>query len=532
MSSSALARTLVATLLAQGVRHVVLAPGSRNAPLALALATADEAGQLDLVVRVDERSAGFVALGIAKVTGTPVPVVTTSGTAVGNLLPAVMEARHAGVPLLVLSADRPTSMIDSGANQTTNQQRLFGDHAVATLAMSSQSGGPADWRHAVRRAVALAAAGGPGGQPGPVQLNIALAAPLVDPVLMEPVEPEVPLLVERAGAAGALSLEPSPRTVVLAGDGTRETGAAAVEAARALGAPLLAEPSSHARHSSAAIGTYRLLLPRFAPRIERVVVFGRPTLSRPVTALLGRQDVELIMVGAGEWIDPGHAASRVVGAITCARPGDGDWLDDWRTADGALTAAVDAQDPPDNHRLGPREATLAIWSTLTSDDLVMLGSSNPIRDADLAPISHEWPEVYANRGLSGIDGTLSTAVGLALGAGRPVTAIVGDLTAVHDLTGLAFGDHEKRPDLRVVVLDDHGGSIFRSLEQGAETYERHFSRVFGTPQDVDLELAALGMRATARSVHTADELREALAGAPRGVEVVVVEIARSDRELR
>lgn len=536
MSAVALARTAVATLLAQGVRHVVLAPGSRNAPLALALATAEQAGQLSLHVRVDERSAGFIALGLARAVGGVVAVVTTSGTAVGNLLPAVMEARHAGVALLVLSADRPSSMINSGANQTTRQDRLLGEHALDCVRVSSESGAAEQWRHQLRRAVVVAA-GVRTRQPGPVQVNLEFAAPLVGAELMEPVQPEQALVVAPARTGEQLALNGAPRTVVVAGDASVAAGARAVAFAEQAGVPLLAEPSSNARRGRCAIAAYRLLLPGFAERVERVVVFGRPTLSRPISALLARRDVELIMVTEGaDWVDPGHAAGRVVDAVLAEGPGSGQWLEEWLAADARMTAELDASagawQASEGARaatLSPRVATRTIWSALGRDDLVMLGSSNPVRDADLVPIMESSPEVFANRGLAGIDGTLSSGIGLALGSGRPVTVVVGDLTYLHDVSALGIGELERRPDLRVVVLDDHGGSIFHGLEQGADAYTTHFERVFATPQRVDLAAVAAGFGARVTTVSTADELAAALAEPIRGVEVIVVRVDRGGR---
>lgn len=529
MSSVELARTVVATLAAQGVRHVVLSPGSRNAPLSLALAGAEDEGLINLHVRVDERSAGFIALGLARATAAPVAVVTTSGTAVGNLLPAVMEAAHSGVPLLVLSADRPSSMLNSGANQTTRQDRLLGEPALECIRVSSDSGGPADWRHQLRRAVVLAS-GARTRRPGPVQVNVELAAPLVGPELNEPLAVVEPFEVSVPGAAEPVLMGGPARTVVVAGDAPVMTGRAAVEFAEALGAPLLAEPSSNARRGPNAIAGYRMLLGHLATDIERVVVFGRPTLSRPVSALLARQDVELVMVATGaDWVDPGHAAARVVDAVRAAEPGPREWLDQWQTADRELAADLDAGPEPSAGALAPRTAMGALWSSLRGEDVVLLGSSNPIRDADLAPISDAPPQVFANRGLAGIDGTISTGIGLALGLQRPVTVVLGDLTFLHDVSALGIGDLERRPDLRVVVLDDHGGSIFHGLEQGAPDYARHFERVFATPQAVDLAAVAAGFGARVRSVDSAEELSAAVASPPVGVEVVVVPVDRSGR---
>ena len=535
--SVGLARTIVATMISQGVEWVVLAPGSRNAPLALALAAAEAQGLLKLHVRVDERSAGFVALGLARASEKPVAVVTTSGTAVGNLLPAVMEARHAGVPLLVLSADRPASMINSGASQTTNHLGTLAGHVLDVARVSSESGGPADWRHQVRRSLALAA-GVRTRQPGPVQLNVELAVPLVGPELNEPLElgEGQHLLVAPADSWGAHAISPGPRTVVLAGDCRPEMGARAVAFAEANNLPLLAEPSSNARRGANAIATYRLLLGELGAEVERVVVFGHPTLSRPVTQLLAREDIELIMVAEdAEWIDPGHRAAVVCDDIEMDAPADEEWLVRWREADAQRGAQLDSESSAagtsagDGDGLDPRAVHQVVWSALDAEDVVMLGSSNPVRDADVLPIHDHPPLVFANRGLAGIDGTISSAIGIALSLARPVTAIMGDLTFIHDLSALVFGELESVPDLRVVVLDDRGGSIFQGLEQGAETYAEHFERVFGTPQRVDVAAAARGLGVETTECGNLDDLVEALARPISGLQVVVVGVDRSRR---
>lgn len=535
--SVGLARTIVATMISQGIEWVVLAPGSRNAPLALALAAAEGQGLLRIHVRVDERSAGFVALGLARASENPVAVVTTSGTAVGNLLPAVMEARHAGVPLLVLSADRPASMINSGASQTTNQLGTLAGHVLDVARVSSESGGHADWRHQVRRSLALAA-GVRTRQPGPVQLNVELAMPLVGSELNEPLELEEgqQLLAARADCWGAHAISPGPRTVVLAGDCRPGVGARAVAFAEANNLPLLAEPSSNARQGATAIATYRLLLADLGSQVERVVVFGHPTLSRPVTQLLAREDIELIMVAEdAEWIDPGHQAAVVCDDIEMDAPASEEWLGRWLEADAQRLAQLDtasssvAASPDVGEGLDPRAVHHVLWSALDAEDVVMLGSSNPVRDADLLPVHDQPPVVFANRGLAGIDGTISSAIGLALSLARPVTTIVGDLTFIHDLSALVFGELERVPDLRVMVLDDRGGSIFQGLEQGAETYAEHFERVFGTPQRVHLAAAARGIGVETSECVSLDDLARALARPISGLEVIVVGVDRSRR---
>ena len=559
--SEVLARALVAELASAGVRHVVLCPGSRSAPLAYALADAERSGLLNLHVRVDERGAGFVALGLAKASGLAA-VVTTSGTAVANLHPALLEASHGGFGLIVLSADRPAELRGTGANQTTHQPGIFG---VATRYDVDLAPDPPDSsvRGQVRRAVA-AASGVVSRDPGPVHLNVQFRPPLGPPALRhsarlglsehretKPVETErraeraerVEVSQNPAGATdpayvsgscdplarpqddegglsgassrslseaegrdeiteqvvstplrfaqptcwpvelkrshGAFSaqltpaiLEPGPRTVVVAGDGA---GAAIAELAMWANWPLFAEPSSGAR-TSHAIALYReLLRTPLAAEIERVVVVGHPTLSRPVSNLLARRDVEIVVVSEGpRWTDVAGTASRVVPAVDLAEPGDPAWLEQWRVADREL-----AEERP----MSVAESLAAhIWE---AGGNLVLGSSSPIRAFDTTPTSAAQPRVWANRGLAGIDGTIATATGLALGLGEPVRAVVGDLTFLHDATSLVRGVHESEVDLQVIVFDDGGGSIFGTLEYGSEPGEE-FERIFAAPQRMDI----------------------------------------------
>lgn len=521
MSSPQCAAAIVAQLLAQGVRDVVLAPGSRSAPLALALARAESSGSLRLHVRYDERSAGFLALGLAKGGGVPVAVVTTSGTAVGNLLPAVMEAHHAQVPLVVMSADRPAALVGFGANQTTDQARLF-EPFVRWSARVSSGAPAASWTAQAAKAC-LIAAGSASRHPGPVHLNVELAEPLVGDSDEPVVRP-----VRQPAAAGAepVTLPAGPRTLLICGDASPAVGAVVARLARAAGLPLVAEPSSNAR--CAALRTGRLLLAgALADQVERVVVFGHPTLSRPVNRLLARADVELIVVSANaDWVDPGWRASLVVRGVAFeGADADPDWLEQWTAADAEVGDALDRLLAAQSALTGPAVAAKVL--ACVGDGALVLGSSQPIRDADLAA---ETPaEVFANRGLAGIDGTVSTAVGIATAVGRPVTLLCGDLTYLHDVNGLAVGLGERRPDLRIVVADDGGGSIFATLEYGEALYADAFERVFATPSGVDVALLTEAHGVPVRRVATAAELQQALQAPIVGTDVVVVTVDRTGR---
>lgn len=526
--SLACAQAVLGQLLAQGVTDLVLAPGSRSAPLALVADAAAREGRLRLHVRVDERVAGFLALGLAKASGRCVPVLTTSGTAVGNLLPAVMEAHHSGVPLLVVSADRPAALVGAGANQTTDQTAVLAGF-LRHLARMSSLAPAASWPAQAARAV-LAAEGVLSGHPGPAQLNIELSEPLVagdGPIAAPAVLPAV-----RTGTLGtpeAVVLAGTPSTVVISGDASPATGRAAVRLAEAAGLPLIAEPTSNARFGRNAMSTGRLLLAgELGAQVQRVIVFGRPNLSRPVTALLSRPGVEVVVVSdTGDYVDPGWRASLVAGAVT-VEAAAADWLDEWLQADAVrladVTAVLDAATEP----TGPALARLVVGS-VGEGQVLCLGNSNPIRDADLAPVAAAPVPVFGNRGLSGIDGTISTASGVALATGAPTTLLCGDLAFCHDAGALAIGPGEPRPVLRIVVADDAGGSIFATLEYGQPRFAEAFERVFATPTGVDPVAVATGYGIPARRVSTLAEVAAVLAEPVTRLEVIVVSIDRSGR---
>jgi 2-succinyl-5-enolpyruvyl-6-hydroxy-3-cyclohexene-1-carboxylate synthase len=528
-NATACARVIIEELISRGVRDVVLAPGARSAPLAYECFEADRIGLLRLHVRVDERTAGFLGLGLAKGYGAPAAVLTTSGTATANLHPAVLEAWHAHVPLILITASRPRSVINTGANQSTDQDQLFGRHVRGFAALSDEVIDHRTWRFELARIV-TAATGSRTRLPGPAQLNVEFSEPLMPAEFAWP--PSAPELVITSSDAPAepKTLADGTQTVIVAGDCRPEVGGIIADLAAEAAVPLFAEPSSNARRGEAALSTYRLLLSSaLAEGIERVVVFGRPTLSRPASRLLSRDDIELVVVSAyADWIDPGRAASLVTDAVRFPEPGDRGWFEAWRQADRVLRERLDALLAAQPYHTGPALAA-AVWATLGAQDVLFAGSSSPIRDLDLAPINSASPLVYANRGLSGIDGSISTAAGIALALERPTHALVGDLTALHDATGLVIGPEEPRPDLRLVVADDDGGSIFATLEQGEPAHMGAFERLFGTPVGLRFEDLSAAAGIAYRRVQTADELAGALAVPPAGLELVDAIIDRAHR---
>ena len=578
------ARSLVAALLAEGVREVVLCPGSRSAPLAEALADAADAGRLRLRVVLDERSAGFIALGVARAHALNghsrcAAVVTTSGTAVSNLHPAVSEADAAGIPLLVISADRPHELVGTGASQTTEQTGLFapalrlGVHLPADLA-AALGGHAADAAITgqVRRAVA-AATGTLSRDPGPAQINARFRLPLTaegavedsvegaaeDAVPLAPAPPSppaataapaaVPACAPEAGASRPAGSGSSAqgRGIVVAGDTAHPAvGSMARSLAEHLNWPLLAEPTSQARSGPQALSRYAELLGTpagraLAQQAEHLLVLGHPSLSRSITALLGREDLNItVLTECARWTDVSGRARRVVpmdgpdhqpddAALRSARlvaslgleSADAAWTDSWRRAVADLPE-------PDRSSSGDALAR-AVWeaSQAPGAPTLLLGSSMTVRRLDrLAQPGAAAPKAVANRGLAGIDGTIATGIGLWMASGEPVRAVMGDLAFLHDAMSLNRGVREEEADLQVIVVDDGGGAIFSHLEYARTTPAGRFERLFTAPQRADIAAlaAALGAR-----VHVPDDveaLRGLLAEPVDGVSVVVWETTR------
>ncbi len=518
--STDLARAAVTALRGSAVREVVLAPGSRNAPLSFALYDAAQAGGLRLHTRIDERTAAFLALGLAKVGGRPAAVTCTSGTAVANLLPAVVEAAHAGVPLVVVTADRPARVRGTGANQTTHQDGIFGTFApTLDVAAADLAELVAFLRsHEHRR---------------PVHLNLQLDEPLLpDDGGWDGGEVPEPPVAADASPVEHLVLDPGPRTVVVAGD---DAGPPARVLAEKAGWPLLAEPSSGCRTGDSVVRTYRLLLAgTLGDRVERVVVHGHPTLSRPVSRLLAREDVEVVSVRhRGMWSQRPFRVAREVDRVDVSRPDDPAWAAEWHEADRRVSRDLDAllAGEPD---LTPYEVAGAVSRALPPGGLLFVGASNPVRDLDLMVARYEVGgrrKVVANRGLAGIDGTISSAVGAALGRPRSsrALALMGDVTFLHDTTGLVLGPREERPDLTIVVVNDDGGSIFATLEQGAPEHADRFDTLFGTPHGVDLASLCAAVRVPHLRVTSLPELEHALATPNGGIEVVEARVRRDNR---
>lgn len=540
--------TLVDEWVLAGVEHAVVSPGSRSTPLVLALA-ADE--RLQLHVHHDERSAGFLALGLALGAWEPVVVVTTSGTAAVELHPAVVEADLARVPMIVCTADRPPELVDVGAPQAIDQTHLYGRsvrwfHApgVADAAAFSR------WRALAARAYAEAT----GSAPGPVHLNLAFREPLVGtagdlppgrevegagwtwrPPLQEPADPVISLAEDLAGRRG----------IIVAGVGSGR-GEAVDEIARALGWPVIAAPQAPvwAIPSAAIAAVDPLLRTPFAAEVEPelVVHLGGPLASRVVGEWLAATDApEIVIAGDGRWIDPHGTASVVVATdpaehlvawmheLSDVHPVDaGAWRTRWedagRHASAAITAALRSE-----AGLSEPLVARALVDALPEGANLVASSSMPIRDIEWLVEPGRAIDVHANRGANGIDGVVSTAVGIAVGTGAPTALLIGDVAFLHDSNGL-LGAAERELALLILVVDNDGGGIFSFLPQAdprAVPADR-FELLYGTPHRLDLVALAAAYGAEATAIHDAEAIDEAVGRAFTGGGVHVV-VARTDR---
>jgi 2-succinyl-5-enolpyruvyl-6-hydroxy-3-cyclohexene-1-carboxylate synthase len=540
----AMATVLVDELVRGGVQDAVLAPGSRSTPLALALARAEESQHLRLHIRIDERSAGFFALGLAKVSRRPVVVVTTSGTAAVNLHPAVVEADLGGVPLLAVTADRPPELRDTGANQTIDQLKLYGNvvrQFVELGAPDTRTGQNAYWRSVVCRAL-MHAQGTQTRQPGPVHLNVAFREPLVGDTEGDWSEDlsgrpsGQPWTRAEAVGAPRSQLGLAPRTLVVVGDCLPADGHEALRLAEEQGWPVVSEPSGNASSGPLAISTGGWLLgdPAWWEEAlpDSILVVGRPTLSRSVASALRDERVDVAVVpSAGRWADTARRATTFLRALPEAdghHAPDQQWLDLWQRAEQSARQAVDQV--LDEVADSEQHIVRALHTSLPSDALLVVGSSLPVRHLFLCARAREGVTTIANRGAAGIDGTTSTALGAAVawqrsGGGRAV-ALMGDLTFLHDSNGLLRGN-EPAPDLTLVVLNNDGGGIFELLEPADSGGRATFERVFGTPQGADLAALCGASRTPFTRVSTATELVDAVLDPRAGLQVVEV---RADRQ--
>lgn len=495
---AAFCTTFVDELVRGGVTDAVVCPGSRSTPMALALA----ASPIEIHVRLDERSACFVAVGLARATRRPVAVLVTSGTAAAELHAGVIEAHLDRVPLIVITADRPPEVRSTGAAQTIDQRGLFGTHVRASF-----DPGPAHaidralWRPLASRLVAEAARGQVA---GPVSINLGFVEPLVaDPDLVDEGRPEGRPWFSMSKVESAVdlpsTLDPSRRGVLMIGQGAGDP-IAIVAAARSLGWPVLADPRSRARFEDevvVAAADVILREPAIARQLtpEVIVIAGAPPASKVLATWVSEMassGVDIIVVGAdGLERHPSMTAAEViVGDPDCLwtaiadrgfETARGDWLGNWATAEQSADRVIEAIC---GSGTWSEPSVLRAVASISRDDVeIVVSSSMPIRDLEWFGGRRNSPQVvHANRGANGIDGVVSTAIGVAAGSSGPVVAVVGDLAFLHDSTALVEGLDPDAGSLTVVVLDNGGGGIFSFLPQRSSLEESTFRSLFATPR--------------------------------------------------
>lgn len=524
-AGTSFARALVDEWARAGVGHAVLSPGSRSAPVALALA---HDGRLALHVVLDERSAAFFALGIGRSTGRPAVVLCTSGTAAANLHPAVLEAHHGRVPLVVVTADRPPELRDVGAAQTVDQVRIFGSAPRwfhdAELPVD-RPGAPAAWRALGARSVVEAL----GPPPGPVHLNLPFAEPLVPtggPLVDAPGRPGgEPWVRRREGKEAATPglvegladlVASTDRGVVVAGWGADAPAREVTRFAETAGWPVLADPLSGLREGPSAVSTYDALVrhPAFgdAHRPDLVVRLGAAPTSKALARWLDGSGgpagpvPEVVVGGAGAWLDPDHRAREVIAASPgplldavaerlglagrAGRLGGASaWAGTWRDAEAAARAAIDGHLDADDEPFDGRVAR-DVHDAVPAAGTLLVASSMPVRDLETFARPRRGVRVLANRGVNGIDGFVSTVLGAAAGSGSSATvALLGDLCLLHDAGGM-LASAAAGVDAVLVVVDNDGGGIFSFLAQA--DHPDDFELLFGAPQPVDVAKVAAG----------------------------------------
>ena len=490
VSATTLARAMVRQLIELGVSQFVLSPGSRNAPLSIALYEASEAGLIELFVRIDERSAAFFALGLSKSSDKYVAVVCTSGTAVANYHPAALEAYHAGNKLLVISADRPERLRRTGANQTTLHVGLLAP--IPTLDTS------------IELSLAEHLVG------GPVHLNLQFDEPLIVPGPQDWLAGLTPRLVQQTIPTPE-EVDVPARTLVVVGHDHGGLDIAEVNNfIKELGLPVIAEdpisiPGAIA-HASLFLSEPKL---REFYRPELILIIGRTTLSRSINALIAECERTLVIDPRTQSVDTHRTAEAIFSTLPrVSAPRDQQWIDLWHKA-SAVPLHLDSW--------SEQSAIIAICQALPDESSLFVASSRPIRDIEGFVKPRTGVKTYANRGLAGIDGNISTAFGISVNSSRSY-AILGDITFLHDLSALAAPTQSQ---LTIFLIDNNGGGIFNTLPQAGVV---GFEKIFATPHNLDLEKVVAGFGVRVSRVKNESDIKQIISHDQDGLHVVIVEV--------
>ena len=532
------AQLVVQQLINTGVEFVALSPGSRNGPISLALVEAEKQGLISLHVRIDERSAAFLALGSAIKTGKPAAVLTTSGTAVANVFPAIIEAKYAGIPFIVLTADRPATFQGTGANQVIAQREIFGNYVSRSIEIASESLAieTDSAREAIRDRINSVFTAATRNR-APVHLNIALAEPLV-PSVEYVFEHKKILQNETVINPENISTELLSRKGLIVAGGTNvEYLNYAQELGNALDWPVVVEPP-HQCVGTGMVSNAPALLSLNAINLkpEVVLTVGRVGLSRQVNDLVKKGNL-VISCAVPSIITNSAAKQRISGLFRIpAKQANKAWKQAWQEA-GKLSHSIVQQLLKENSKISALHVVDCLMKNLPKNSHIHLASSLAARDFELltspeidSPFSNGEVSVSMNRGVNGIDGIVSTAMGTALSSKLPTFAMLGDIAALHDLSSFVIPTLEKKPNITFIVNDNNGGGIFNLLEQSEV---EDFERVFGTPTDVNLVEVFKSLGAEVKLISKIDDLAMNL-NVPNGLKVLVVKIQsrKAEADLR
>lgn len=535
-SSALTAELIVQQLIDNGIEFVSLAPGSRNGPISLALVQAEKDGLIDVAVRIDERSAAFLALGAAISSGKPSAVLTTSGTAVANLFPAIVEAKYSGIPFVVLTADRPASVQGTGANQVIIQREIFGNYVSRSIEIASESFNinTSSAREAIKDrinsvlSVAIK-------NKVPVHLNITLAEPLVPVKKFNFTKAKLENLQNPNIPENILTEYLNKKGIIIAGGTNLEYANYAKELSDALDWPVIIEPP-HSCVGENTVSNASVLLSSLDEKLkpEVILTIGRVGLSRPVSDLIKKAST-VVSCAVPNVITNTVAKQKITGLFRIPiKQNNQIWLKQWQ--DNGIKVFNQIQDKIKNY---PEISNLHIvdflMRNLASNSHIHLSSSFAARDFDLlnSPLydsaySNGEVSVSMNRGVNGIDGVISTAMGTALVNDKPTFAFLGDIAGIHDLNSFVIPKLEKNPDLTFIISDNNGGGIFNTLEQaGVDDFER----VYGTPTNVNLSELLNKLNIDTKEIHAIEDLKNYLK-TPSGIQVIVIKIKSRENEAK
>lgn len=514
-ASTQLARGIVRQVIEAGITDVVLSPGSRNAPISIALYSAEQVGLITLHIRIDERTAGFLALGIAKASKRPVALLCTSGTAVANYHPALLEAHHSQIPLLVITADRPAILRQTGANQTTLQVGIFG----ASVAFATDISAPdADLDSVISNL-----------HQGSVHLNVQLGEPLLpddESGWLERIKPGRWMKSDRPSSA-RLPLSHSHGVIVVGHDRAGLSVQEIEKFASGIGWPLIVEDplsfSSAISHASLFLASQRI---REMLRPEIAIVIGRTTLSRSINAFVKSAGQEFVIDSRIQTIDTERSATQIYLSLPEFEKRfqqDSRWDLLWNSY-SQQTSQLMARIPVWSEQSIAR----AIGEKLSIGTSFFVSSSRPIRDLEGFGSPRSGVETFANRGLAGIDGNISTALGIASQRESSV-ALLGDLSFLHDITGLIGQRGQASINLRIVIVNNDGGGIFSTLPQNGVL---GFEQIFGTPHGLDLAAISAAFGVDTTTIMSIEQLNEVLVRPIIGLSVVIANVPSRDENAR